>query len=83
MQTIEVKEEEEVTRFMFTAADVKKMISSIIKNTSSIEWKSVRPYMRKLVTDAHTRIMRYHNNPGMLSFGHNETIMIFRLYRRL
>lgn len=40
----------------------------------------LQPYMRDLVTKAAQRIYNRRNQSNLLSFGHNEEIMINRLY---
>lgn len=44
------------------------------------EIENLQPYMHKLITDATQRVFHYRERPYLFDFGHNEAIMIGRLY---
>lgn len=44
---------------------------------------NLQPYLRELITKAAERIYNRRNRPNLLSFGHNEMIMIERLYEKI
>lgn len=45
--------------------------------------KFIPEYMREVVEVLAVRVEKYKNNPHVLDFGHNERVMIDRLYTRL